>query len=614
MRGKEAKSLSFRGVTSISTTMGNRPPFISRRGDGEAPLGVVGSRVPPTLPAPHPSSACHRGGSAILLLIVTLLLMAAASNESHAQYSGSINGFDTALSDFFSIAGNTPTPTPTSTATATSTHTITPTPTESVTPTSTGTPTQTSTVTSTATETPLPPATSTTSATPTPTVTATPSTTPIPTLTTTHIVTETPTTTPTQTSTITSSPTVTPTSTPTETLIAPPIPLAPPVIQRPTQGDEPLIINRNAPEISGSGPPGETVVVLVNSLQAGSTVIPSSGQWKVALPALAAGMHQLQAFSVNSDGARSELSASIILAVVETAPLDFSGTGKTSITTWRRAGSDLSFRVRTIDASAWNTYRVEGDYPALGDYDGDGITDLAGIGTRGNTLVWNIRRSGSLTTSSVVLGERGDTVITGCRLRSSAKHSLASFARERRVVRVTELDERGTEVRLLPGIKNGDLIGCGDVTGDDLDELIFKTPGRNDDSSLIVAIDSTGRQRLRKPLSRFVRGYVVKRPGTEAPLLAILNPTSGQGIPIRVETVAGTFNFPLFYIAPGSTIASGLFGDDISDQHPGIFWVERDSQMIFYRVFSSDSRTTSLFKMPRGYRILRASTVFETDR
>ena len=355
-------------------------------------------------------------------------------------------------------------------------------------------------------------------------------------------------------------------------------------------------------------------MVVVNDIQAATTVVPATGRWTVELPALAAGMHQLRAFAITAEGGQTELSSAISLAVVDTAPLDFSGTGKTSITTWRRAGQELSFKVRTIDGASWTGYRVPGDYPALGDYDGDGVTDFAGVSVSKNSLIWKINRSGTKTLAEIKLGARGDKVITGCKLRSSAKHSMVSFAQKRRALLVAELDDRVTDTGSLSTIRNGDLIGCGDVTGDDIDELIFKIPGSKKESAAIVAIDANGQRKLTKSLDRFVRGYVVRRAGTEAPLLAMLTATTRRGIPIRVETVAGTFNFPLFYVAAGSTIATGLFGGDVTDQHPGIFWSERRSGKIFYRVFTRDSKARALFKLPRGHRLLRASNVFSTDK
>lgn len=505
-------------------------------------------------------------------------------NEAHAQHSAGINGFDTVTDHSFNLQGSTPTPTSTATSTPTQTPTQTPTATETPTSTPTNTPTGTPT--------------NTPSATPTPIATATPTSTP----------TSTSTATPTATHTATATPTPTPTSTATST------PLPPPVIDRPVQVEEPIIINRNAPEISGVGTPGETVVVLVNDLQAATAVVPTSGRWSVSLPALSAGLHQLKAYAITQEGTQTEVSSSISLAVVDTAPLDFTGTGKTSITTWRRVGRDVSFKVRTIDGGDWTTYRAPGEFPALGDYDGDGVTDLAGVSVSKDSLVWRINRSDTNTLAEVKLGSPGDKVITGCKLRSSGKHSLVAFAQRRRAILVAELGDRSTDTGNLSTIRNGDLIGCGDVTGDDIDELIFKVPGTKKDSAAIVAVDADGKRKLTKSLARFVRGYVVRRPGTEAPLLAILTATTRRGIPIRVETVAGTFNFPLFYVAAGSTIATGLFGNDVTDQHPGIFWSEKPSGRIFYRMFTRTSRPTPLFKLPRGYRLMRPSNVFSTRK
>jgi hypothetical protein len=351
---------------------------------------------------------------------------------------------------------------------------------------------------------------------------------------------------------------------------------------------------------------------LVNDIQAGSAVVSPQGDWSITLPPLAVGRQEIKAFSISAEGKKSKVAVETVIVALDSAPLDFSGAGKTSITAWRRAGGYMNYRVRPTRGGAWKSYRMAGDYPALGDYDGDGITDLATVAVEGDKLVWKIKRSTTGATSEVQLGADRDRILTGCRLRSKTKHSLVAFARKRRELLIRELDQRTTVIGDVSTIERGQLLGCGDVNGDDIDEVLFKVPGKDRDSADVVALNIKGKRVLTKELSRFIRGYVVIRSGTEAPLLAILHGTTRRGIPISVETTAGTFAFPLFYIDSGATVGTGLFGDTASEQYPGVVWSDRDSRNIYHRIFRRGATTKRLFKLPEGYQLLRGANVMET--
>lgn len=372
------------------------------------------------------------------------------------------------------------------------------------------------------------------------------------------------------------------------------------------------MVNRFAPTLSGEGEPGSSVVILVNDIQAGSTVVSPQGTWSITLPKLSVGPQEVKAFSINREGKRSKVAVQKVVVAVETAPLDFSGGGKTFVTAWRRSGGDIHYQVRPTTGGTWTSYKMAGHYPALGDYDGDGVTDVATVTASDDKLIWKIKRSTTGATSEVQLGSDRDRILTGCRLRSSAKHSLVAYARKRRQLLIRELDGRDTVIGDVSTIIKGQLLGCGDVNGDDIDEVLFQIPGKSKDSESVVALDIKGKRVMTKEITRFVRGYVVLRSGTEAPLLAVLHGTTRRGIPIAVETMAGTFAFPLFYVDWGATIATGLFGNRASDQHAGLVWSDRESRNVYHRTFTKKAKTQRLFKLPEGYRLLRGANMVVT--
>ncbi len=355
-------------------------------------------------------------------------------------------------------------------------------------------------------------------------------------------------------------------------------------------------------------------MLLINNITAGTTRVNSAGRWELSVPPLTAGSHLLRVYAISESGEQSLVSEPTEVFVLDIAPLDFAGSGRTSITTWRRAGPNIHFKVRDIDATQWIKSQIPGHHPAPGDYDGDGVADLGAVSITRHALVWNVRSSLTGKLSRAPLGVRGDTILTGCKLHSPAKTSLVTFARKQRTLRSRELDSNDTAVVTLSSIKQGDLMGCGDIDGDGIDEIIFKTPARRHASARVNAFDARGKIKLTKPLSQFIRGYVVRRPGSEAPLVAVLRGATKRGIPIRVETVAGTFAFPLFYVSQGSSIATGLFGTSPTEQHPGIIWLEQRSRRIFHRLFVANSEARFLFRAPHGYRLMRAGGAASTEQ
>lgn len=350
----------------------------------------------------------------------------------------------------------------------------------------------------------------------------------------------------------------------------------------------------------------------MDDLTAASVVVPRSGMFQVRLPRLAAGVREVRAYQMSSAGRKSRKSTPVVFNVLEAAPLDFVGYGRTAVTTWKTAGPSVSFKIRDVSGGAWRTIAVPGRYPAPGDYDGDGVTDLAAVGEERGALVWTIRRSGGGDDARVLLGDRGDSILTGCRLSNSSQNTTAVFAQKRRRILFRRIDGPPRESAAFHEVGRGDLIGCGDIDADGIDEVLFKVPGDKRRGSRIVVYDVGGKLKLSKDFDTFVRGYVVRTVGSAAPLVAVLKGTIGRGIPIKVSTLAGTFSFPLFFVAGGSTIATGLFETDNNQQVPGVLWSEPRTRTIFYRVFRKGASTSALYRLPRGYELLRSSNVFRT--
>jgi hypothetical protein len=176
---------------------------------------------------------------------------------------------------------------------------------------------------------------------------------------------------------------------------------------------------------------------------------------------------------------------------------------------------------------------------------------------------------------------------------------------------VRDLDQSQHKVSSLKSLGAADLLGCGDSDGDGIDEIIFKVPG-SDGSDAIAAFTSNGNRIVDKALTEFLRGFVIRRSGTEVPLVALVLGTTRKGIPIRLETLAGSFSFPMIYVDPNSTIGTGFFTTNSGEQTGGLLWSENRTRTVFRRILKRDATPERLFKLPHRYRLARAQNMYRT--
>jgi hypothetical protein len=300
--------------------------------------------------------------------------------------------------------------------------------------------------------------------------------------------------------------------------------------------------------------------------------------------------------------------------IVEPAALDFVGVGDTAVTAWRSSGSVVKYRIRRVSSERWTTRRIVGRYGVPGDYDGDGVTDIAAVQLREETLVWNIKSSRSGRLSAIELGSRGDVILSGCKLQSPTNVSLAIFRRSSRQLFVQEIEESHPRLHSLAKMWRGDLLGCGDIDADGIDEVLFKVPGtQGAGSDAIAAFTRKGERVMFEDFKHFVRGFVALRgSNTQPDLVALLLGETFKGIPIQIQSLSTNFALPIFYAQPDSTIGGGLFSRSTGEQTAGMVWAQNRSRSVFRRLLNRTSSTERLFKLPARYRLIRAQNIYRT--
>jgi len=429
--------------------------------------------------------------------------------------------------------------------------------------------------------------------------------------------------TPTMTPVSTATPTLTPIPTSTPTIPPPPPPSLAIGIPQGSPARGPVAVSEQSIAISGTGIPGHTIEIQVDGIVVGTALVrakgdlsarSTSGVWEFNLPPLATGTREIVTITIDEVGNRSAPSAPIKLVVLDVAPLDFAGTGDSAIAAFRRIGDKMRFKTRTSSQSTWSTVDITGRYPAPADYDNDGVTDLAAVGIAGDKLQWNIKLSSTGKTSQEIVGSVGDTILSGCQFAADEGSALAAFNSDRRELVFSVYNNSTKRVVNLNKLTHGDLLGCGDTDGDGKDEILFRVRGVRKQSNSIAAFDTSGNRRLFTGYNQFLRGFVVRRAGTQIPLLAVLGGTTNTGRQVSITTMAGSFAFPLFYISRSATIGTGIFTNDANEQIPGIFWADNQSGMVYRRLLLKGSQTTALFKLPEAYKLIRSQNVIRTAR
>ena len=151
------------------------------------------------------------------------------------------------------------------------------------------------------------------------------------------------------------------------------------------------------------------------------------------------------------------------------------------------------------------------DVPALGDYDGDTVTDIAVVRNTGSSLTWITRIQNGDDTSET-LGVPGDFILTGCDFDDDGETDPAVFRLNQGIL---YLDSEGETQRITVNLRANEQptrLACGDFDDDQTGEiaLVVAKQGRTGprSRSRIAIFTNSGSEvfsrKIRSPRSIFV--------------------------------------------------------------------------------------------------------------
>lgn len=402
---------------------------------------------------------------------------------------------------------------------------------------------------------------------------------------------------PTATPTATSTPTATPTATST------PLPLFQVVSPGASIG--------KLSTVRGVGLPSSSISVAVDGQTIGTATVPNTGLWTVSNTStteLALGGHVLAAQSSDPFGRVLDVQQPLI--ITGGGSLDFNGDGLTELATYSVLGTTVSFRIRNSATDETTTINVLGKVPAVEDYDGDGAWDLGTIRRSGRDFVWLIRGASSVSPPTEVKhGSLGDTLITGCRLLSKEKGSLVAISGG--TVQAKEISTSVAPLAALQLPAGSTVLGCMDVSGDGVDEIIISQLRNEDEATLsALAMDGTVVQTMR--VGKFSRGFVVRKPGNPGGyvnLVRVKTAKSRTGTLVAFDDETNpTFGLPRKLI-----VSSGTFLNTGLQPVLAVRFEElTKGKLGQFDIPIVDIEPAALGRIPKIFKLLMPQTIYET--
>jgi hypothetical protein len=291
--------------------------------------------------------------------------------------------------------------------------------------------------------------------------------------------------------------------------------------------------------------------------------------------------------------------------------MDADGDGVSDIAAASSTSFGYQVRVALSATGKLVTFPLTGEYVFGGDIAGDGISSFVGVSV-GSRIQWHIRRIGAGTVEEVTFGGEPDTILGGCRFVSASRSGL-SYVRGRELHSRDVISNEERTYRLR-GYFRGTAVGCADVTGDGIDELLVKTTGRNIGKSNLLAIQTGGRRVFSKDVKPFASIGVIRRE-EGGPILAVERINSDETTSSELLSF-GTNEVHEAVGASGRIRITGALLPSSADAAGNvILW--QDGRKLFQRILPNDGPSAGRVRvgsLPVGFTLLPEVVAIQTRR
>lgn len=299
-------------------------------------------------------------------------------------------------------------------------------------------------------------------------------------------------------------------------------------------------------------------------------------------------------------------SPDIAAAEISSTILDFDGDGLSDIVSSGRSGARTIFDFKTSSNDVSNVVSLPLGAAVPGDYDADGKWDSASVRKSGNALRWTVSLSSTGQERAVSFGSRASSVIYGCRFLEAGKYSLAVFSGQR--VEAFDLDSDVKHIIVFSKFPNAVPIGCGDATGDGIDELILLTRGSSDDSGGISTVSCINDQVDYGQFTNGIDFFVFDAGQDEIPVVGRYRVKEGRTL-VRVNALYDRIKYPHFYLPRGSVFSFGKFSAPGVGAGLGILWQVGRSNVVTRDLFSGADRRETVARLRSGFRLLPSQDI-----
>ena len=293
--------------------------------------------------------------------------------------------------------------------------------------------------------------------------------------------------------------------------------------------------------------------------------------------------------------------------------LDFDNDGISEIVGVKSTGSIVKFSWYSSRLSKVLTQRLVGQWPAVGDYDGDGIWDFATITNQEGKLKWTVVTSKNKSKNEFLLGDIGDTVLLGCRLVKNRNHTATIFREKERTISMLDIIDISNRSVELSIVGQGDPVGCMDTDGDGLDEIVFRVPGDTVNNDTLLTSSGRGIALSLQQVPVFRSSTIVRFPcGAPSSLALSHGLISPNNRLVQGVVLAANSFFPEIVVPLKVTIGSGVFKYQ-NIVRPALLWQPHSNGNIYSRFLGKNTSTRKIAKLKRGYTLVKVGGIIRTE-